>query len=188
MELSREQLLQIIDNCLNGQKDTIETDDFTFEIGEGKVKVKEKVKEEKSKYWKPEINDYFYIVGTSDGETAEKWVWFNCDCDNTLYEMGECFKTREKAEFEAARRKFMKTFRDIAYKVNDPNGLKNYVPIWNGVYVDSFNSADLFDFGTSVVSFTSKEAFHKAMKMVDQEELYKYYFGSPKILGLDKEN
>jgi hypothetical protein len=179
MELSREQLLQIIDKCLSGQKDTIETDDFTFEIGEGKVKVKEK-ENEKPKRWKPEMNEHFYVVGIGDGTEVEHWIWKNFDCDYALYEMGECFKTKEEAEFEVARRKFMKTFRDIAYEVNDPNRLLNYVPVWNGEYVDLFYSAGSFYFGDSVVSFTSEEAFHKAMKMVDQGELYKYYFGLPK--------
>lgn len=177
MELSKEQFLQIIDECLKGQKDTIETDDFTFEFGEGKITVKEKVKEEKPKRWKPEMNEHFYIVGVGDDEIVEKWIWMNFDCDKALYEMGECFKTKEEAEFEAARRKFMKTFRDIAYEVNEPKEMLTHYPVWTGLEVTMIESSDPCWYGGETVGFTSKEAFYKAMEKVDQSELRKYYFG-----------
>lgn len=180
MELSKEQFLQIIDECLKGQKDTIETDDFTFEFGEGKVTVKEKVKEEeKPKRWKPEVDESFYVVGTSDCEGVEKWIWLDYSVDNFQYETGNCFKTKEEAEFEVARRKFMKTFRDIAYEVNEPKRLVRYFPVWNGDEVSYIENFEPCWFGSGVVGFTSEEAFEKAMEKVDQEELRKYYFGLP---------
>ena len=180
MELSKEQFLQIIDECLKGQKDTIETDDFTFEFGEGKVTVKEKVKEnEKPKRWKPEMNEYFYVVGTADGGAVAKWVWLNYDSDNFQYKTGNCFKTKEEAEFEMARRKFMKTFRDIAYEVNEPKTILTYFPVWGGTKVEMLDTYGFMFPGADTVGFTSEEAYHKAMKMVDQGELRKYYFGLP---------
>lgn len=180
MELSKEQFLQIIDGILKEQKDTIETDDFTFEFGEGKVVVKEKVKEEKKpERWKPEMNEHFYVVGTGDGGTVENWIWMNFDCDKALYEMGECFKTKEEAEFETARRKFMKTFKDIAYEVNEPKRLVRYFPVWNGDEVSYIENFEPCWFGNGVVGFTSEEAFEKAMEKIDQGELRKYYFGLP---------
>ena len=181
MELSKEQFLQIIDECLKGQKDTIETDDFTFEFGEGKVIVKEKVKEEeKPECWKPKMNEPFYVVGTGDGTDVERWIWFGDDCDNTFYEMGECFKTKEEAEFEAVRRRFMKAFRDIAHEVNDPEKtVLTYFPVWGGTKVEMLDTYGFIFPGADTVGFTSEEAYHKAMKMVDQGLLRKYYFGLP---------
>lgn len=181
MELSKEQFLQIIDECLKGQKDTIETDNFTFEFGENKVTVKEKVKEEeKPKRWKPEMNEHFYVVGTGDGGGVAKWVWLNYDADNFQYEIGNCFKTKEEAEFEAARRKFMKTFRDIAYEVNDPKKtVLIYFPVWGGTKVEMLDTYGFMFPCADAVGFTSVEAYHKAMEMVDQGELRKYYFGLP---------
>lgn len=179
MELSKEQFLQIIDECLKRQKDTIETNDFTFEFGEGKVIVKEKVKEEKPKCWKPKMNEHFYVVGGGDGEIVEKWIWMNFDCDKALYEMGECFKTKEEAEFEAARRKFMKTFRDIAYEVNKPNTVLSYFPVWSGTDVEMIDTYGNSYLGVGTVGFTSEEAYYDAMEKVNQGELRKYYFGLP---------
>lgn len=180
MELSKEQFLQVIDEILKDRKDMIETDDFTFEFGEGKVIVKEKVKEnEKPKCWKPEMNESFYVVGTEDGEAVEKWIWLNYDSDNFQYETGNCFKTKEEAEFEAARCKFMKTFRDIAYEVNEPNTVLTYFPVWGGTEVEMLDTYDHAFPGIGTVGFTSEEAYYKAMKMVDQGELRKYYFGLP---------
>lgn len=180
MELSKEQFLQIIDECLKGRKDTIETDDFTFEFGESKVTVKEKVKEEKPKRWKPELDESFYVVGTADCEGVEKWVWLDYSVDNFQYETGNCFKTKEEAEFEVARRKFMKTFKDIAYKVNDPEKtVLTYFPVWGGTKVEMLDTYGFMFPGADTVGFTSEEAYHKAMEMIDQGELHKYYFGLP---------
>lgn len=180
MELSKEQFLQIIDECLKGQKDTIETEDFTFEFGEGKVIVKEKVKEnEKPEHWKPKMEESFYVVGTGDGEIVEKWMWLDYISDNFQYEMGNCFKTKEEAEFEAARRKFMKTFKDIAYEVNDPNTALTCFPVWAGTEVKMFYTYGHVFPGVGTVGFTSEKAYHKAMEKVDQGELRKYYFGLP---------
>lgn len=179
MELSKEQFLQIIDEILKDRKDTIETEDFTFEFGEDKVIVKEKVKEEKPKRWKPEMEESFYAVGPTDGGTAERWVWLDYDSDNFQYETGNCFKTKEEAEFEAARRKFMKTFRDIAYEVNEPNIVLSYFPVWGGERVEMLDTYGHAYPGVGTVGFTSEEAYYKAMERVNQGELRKYYFGLP---------
>lgn len=179
MELSKEQFLQIIDEIFKDRKDTIETEDFTFEFGEGKVTVKEKVKGEKPKRWKPQMNETFYVVGTTEGGTVEKWEWLNYPVDNFQYEIGNCFKTKEEAEFEAARRKFMKTFRDIAYEVNEPNTELRYFPVWSGSEVEMLNTYDRAFPGVGTIGFTNEEAYHKAMEMIRQGELRKYYFGLP---------
>ena len=63
--------------------------------------IKEFYKEIELPRWKPRLVDHYYYI-TTRGEVMEE-VWYNIDTDNSRYEFGNCFKTRQEAE--AARDK-----------------------------------------------------------------------------------
>ena len=89
------------------------------EILEEIEKLKKEEKEESkkvSKVWKPEFDEFYYMV-EADGEVLEN-VWFDEDDGEKNYNMGNCFKTREEAEKVVEKLKIYTQLKRLAEEIN----------------------------------------------------------------------
>ena len=138
----------------------------------------EKANKPVNKVWKPGDGEtYFYLFGTGSIHVDR---WNNCDIDCSRYEIGNCFKTREEAEFVLERQKVITELKRYALEHNegeiDWNTRKKNFYIYYSYYI---NRIDI-DFAThmreSIVYFTSREIAEQAIQEIGEERLKKYYF------------
>ena len=144
----------------------------------------EVINEEKKKMWEPEIRgNYYFISGASH---------INCnpydddDTDKRFQSIGNCFQTEKQAEFMVEKLRVIHELKTFAVKNNeeeiDWNNKKQnkyYLvvkySIDGTIHVDSFYTLSFkcipFD-----IYFTSKEIAKKAVAIVGEERILKYYF------------
>lgn len=76
--------------------------------------------EEENKIWKPKNNEEYYSI-LSDGMVVHS-AWVNTSEDNGSYSIGNCFKTKEEAEFEKEKRiirtKFKRYLKEHSDKID----------------------------------------------------------------------
>lgn len=77
----------------------------------------EKANKPKNKVWKPE-SDEMYYYSCSDGFIKEA-TWDNINVDKNRYAIGNCFKTREEAEFALERQKVIMELKRFALEHNE---------------------------------------------------------------------
>lgn len=143
--------------------------------------------EPKQKYliWKPTEGDqYFYYDSTGvvwTGQWCGNWI------DNARYDHGNCYRTKEEATFAVERNKVITELRRFAEEYND-------APIiWNGtesnydiVYNHDSNIDGVIEPGFSRrwqsgnIHFSSREIAEAAIRVIGEDRLIKYYFGSYK--------
>ena len=69
----------------------------------------EKAEQQTSRRWKPENEEGYYYL-TSNGDI----FWDNYSCDKSRYAIGNCFKTKEEAEFMVEKLKVLAEMREYA--------------------------------------------------------------------------
>lgn len=76
---------------------TVNMENLSEEEREQLMKLIEKSNGSKRNVWKPEGNEkYFFVSGCG---VINSCKWINDTTDNGYYEIGNCFKTKEEAEF-----------------------------------------------------------------------------------------
>lgn len=128
-----------------------------------------------NKRWSAEIGcSYYYITARG---LVEAKTEAGLDLDNSRYEFGNYFRTREQAEFEAERLKVITELREWATPANefdwDNSEERKYTILLesNEVRVDFFSmyqSSDLY--------FKTKEQAEEAIRAVGKDRITKYYF------------
>ena len=78
-------------------------ENLTKEEREQLLKLVEKANTKESKVWKPNENDLYYFA-TCDGSIYSD-TWYNIEIEKKMYSLGNCFKTKEEAEFALERQK-----------------------------------------------------------------------------------
>lgn len=138
----------------------------------------EKANKPKNKVWKPEKDETYYYL-YSYGKIEED-TWDNANEDRIRYAIGNCFKTKEEAEFVLEKLKVITELKRYALEHNE--GEINWNPGKRNFYIYysySINRTDI-DFTTcmreSTVYFTSREIAQAAIKEIGEERLRKYYF------------
>lgn len=127
--------------------------------------------------WKPKFGDMYYVITIYGGVSSMKWADDNYD--RSVYEVGNCFKTREEALFEAERRRVIKELKDFADEHNDmlnwnnTDQYKYYIVFGTeGNCIDYFCSSR---FKGVNIYFTCREFAEQAVKQVGEERIKKYY-------------
>lgn len=134
----------------------------------------------KSKMWKPEDNEkYFYVSGHGVINICR---WINDTTDNGCYEIGNCFKTKEEAEFALEKAKVEAELRRFAeenneYKIDweDDDQEK-----WFIYYNCDMKKIDIIYntvLKTHCIYFSSKKIAKQAIDYIGEERLKKYYLG-----------
>ena len=139
----------------------------------------EKGSKTESKAWKPKYGEMFWRVGGVDGPYSLRWA--NYDGDELLYSIGNCFKTKEEAEFAIERLKIRAELQRYADEHNEPidwdnNRQNKYGITYSHEYKElkvwfTLGIKDAFQ-----IYFTSEEIAKAAIKAVGEERIKKYLF------------
>lgn len=139
----------------------------------------EKANKPKNKVWKPEKDETYYYL-YSYGKIEED-TWDNANEDRIRYAIGNCFKTREEAEFAIERQKVITELKRYAMEHNEEkidwnNGKQikyslSYQHNKNMILIDCCYSSQCCS-----IFFTSEEIAIAAIKEIGEERLKKYYF------------
>lgn len=142
-----------------------------------KIKEFGKQEEEKpSRRFKPENEEIGYYINY-DGDVIEDYWDNDCDTDKNMYAIGNCFKTKEEAEFAVEQLKVLaelKGYVDDEKKWNDKN--KHWfldVDIDGKMLASISYSFIIVPFN---LYFSSKEQARKAIDAIGEDRLKKYYF------------
>lgn len=133
-----------------------------------------------SRIWKPECGEWYWYIG-SDGQ-INHCEWANDRIDRGRYSMGNCFRTKEEAEFAGEKQKVKTELQRFADEHNDLeklgwNGVNGHHSIrysyWtNDLVVSCMQQSKDID----CVYFTSTEIADVAVKTVGEKRILKYLF------------
>lgn len=133
-----------------------------------------------NKRWKPTKDKLYYFV---DSSGIVEFVCFNSDFDERCYDIGNCFKTREEAEFKAECIKVQHEIEELAREYND--GWKpDIYDICEYKYFIYYDGDDgiICDYCIKwadlpfTMFFKSEELCQKAIDTIGRERLLKYWF------------
>jgi hypothetical protein len=136
-----------------------------------------KIYEEPTQVWKPKEGEAYYVILTHG---FIDYTIYDSDnrADNERLSLGNCFKTREEAEHMLEKIKIINKLKELSNFNfgNDINEIKYSI----GYYVDTKKVCPNMNRFTRImpfeVYFASKEDCQKAIEIIGEENLKKYYF------------
>ena len=136
----------------------------------------------KSKVWKPEREDTYYVVN-SCGYIEEHTLYDDSNYAKEIYEFGNCYKTVEDAEFVVEKRKvevelqrFADEHNEEGFDIFDINCQKYrivYLSYGNYLSVDY----DVNFVVGHTVYFSSEELANQAIDTIGEDRIKKCFFG-----------
>lgn len=138
-----------------------------------------KANKPQSKVWKPkDEEDCWYVDYEGD---IESFNWYGSDFDRFLYASGNCFRTREEAEFYKEKLLVTAELQRFADEHNgeidweDDSSLKYYL------YYDYADEKVLIDFSYFIkhsdIIFSNENICQQAIETIGEERIKKYYLG-----------
>lgn len=168
------------DNKMENQNITVNMENLSNEERTTLLSLIEKASKPKNKVWKPEENEtYYYICSYCN---IEKDTYYDINIKNNIhknrYAIGNCFKTKEEAEFALERQKVITELKRFALEHNEkeidwsdgkPKWLiysnRNHVGV---KYVNLLKENNIY--------FTSEKITQAVIKEIGEERIKKYYF------------
>ena len=135
----------------------------------------------KVKVCKPEDNEkYFFISGCG---VINSCRWINDSTDNGYYEIGNCFKTKEEAEFALEKVKVETELRRFAeenneYEIDWKNRNQNKWFIYYNYVMKNIGVVYDTVLRTHCIYFSSKEIAEQAIQVIGVDRLKKYFLGT----------
>lgn len=140
-------------------------------------------KEEKKsepKIWKPECGEWYWFIG-ADGQ-INNCEWVDDHIDWGRYSMGNCFRTKEEAEFAGEKQKVKTELQRFADEHNDSDQEE-----WDGAKFHYYIGYDVIEDDLipvpavmirriNEVYFSSKEIAEDAANKVGAKRIMKYLF------------
>lgn len=134
----------------------------------------EDVQEEKK--W-PQDEDTYYFIG-SDGKIIEGAFYADALFCKDILPIGNCFKTKEEAEFEVERLKVLAEMKKFAEpEGREWDGNTNHWCIYYECVVDSIKFLCKFECKYDGIYFESGEKAQECVKTVGEDRIKKYYLG-----------
>ena len=140
------------------------------------------VVEEKKKWWKPELDEKYYMI-CSDGSIDYNNYDFD-GADRRIMGIGNCFQTEEQAEFMAEKLKVIHELEKFAFENNekeidwnDVNQTKYYLGMFQSDKIIAVFSTYKWCYTPFNIYFTSEEIAKKAIETIGEDSIKKYYFG-----------
>ncbi len=158
---------------------TVNMENLTKEERKQLLALVEKGNKTKSKVWKPEKGE-IYFLATQTG-VVHSHTWTDGRIDNDCYNFGNCYRTEKEAEFFIEKRKVEADLKRFAEENNDEeiDWNKHSVPKYIIQY-DCFSKQVVIYETQSIkgvdVYFTSEEITKQAIQEIGEERLKKYYF------------
>jgi len=138
----------------------------------------------KGSVWKPQEREEYYFL--DDRGFVHDWHWFTCIDSALRYNIGNCFKTKEEAEFALERHKVIVELERFAKENNNPDLPADvYLRCYK---ISKHNEDGTFEnvigiyankvYGTfGTVAFSDITIAENAVKTIGEDRLIKYYFG-----------
>lgn len=125
--------------------------------------------------WKPEEDErYFYIL--SDGDVSCGYNDKGTFCKNRI-SIGNCFKTREEAEFEVDRLKVLAELKEFAFEPDWKDGKQDkYALAYNHVNEEVDYCISIY-LKKDEIYFETREDVKNAIERVGKYRIKKYLFG-----------
>lgn len=180
-------VLRTIPNMYKGTiKGTITgLEPLTLESAENVCADDWEVIEDKKQWWKPELDEKYYII-CSDG-SIDFNTYDGDFCDKSFMAIGNCFQTEEQAKFMVEKLKIIHELKTFAVENNEEeidwnnkDQRKYYLILTctggKNRYMDATYTFELRSIPFNVY-FTSEKLAKKAIETIGEERLKKYYFG-----------
>ena len=162
----------------------VNLENLTEEERENLMALVEKANKPKSKVWKPEEKEEYWYI--SDKGNSESSYFTKHPYHIKCFEIGNCFKTKEEAEFMIKKLKVIAELKRFAQENNngetDWKGYKDkYYIIYNSQSNEiSFNFC--CDIKANDIYFTSSEIAQKAIETIGEDRLKKVLFRGGRIM------
>lgn len=152
---------------------TVNMKNLSEEERETLMKLIQKSNGSKGKVWKPEDNEKYFYVSRRGVINICRWI--NDTTDNGCYEIGNCFKTKEEAEFALEKRRVEVELQRFAEENNECETGVRYFISYN---LDSEITVDqVYGVRLKGIYFSSKEVAENAIWAIGKGRLKKYYLG-----------
>lgn len=168
------------ENKMENQNITINMENLSQEERSTLLSLIEKANKPKNKVWKPEENETYYY-SYSDGNIEEA-TWDNLNVDKNRYAIGNCFKTKEEAEFALERQKVITELKRFALEHNDKEidwsnrcQDKHFLYFNHDKNRTCISAYTYFQYAQCIY-YTSIEIARAAIQEIGEERIKKYYF------------
>lgn len=138
----------------------------------------EKANKPQSKVWKPKVEEVYWSVSVTGCVVCQFW----CDdkMDNNLYLYGNCFRTKEEAEFYREKLLVTAELQRFADENNEHEIKWDISPKFFIYYRGEYGDLQI-DYRSgwihSDVWFSSREIAKKAIETIGADRIKKYYLG-----------
>lgn len=138
----------------------------------------EKANKQKNKTWEPENDEKYYYAYSMGGVYSDYWT--GSLEDKNRYLIGNCFKTKEDAEFAIEKLKVVAELKRFAEENNecaiDWNDIQDKHIIYLNCATGELCLAKKYSNNYGNIVFTSEEIARQAIKTIGEDRLKKYYF------------
>lgn len=159
----------------------VNLENLTEEERKQLVALIEKANKPKSKVWKPQKEDNYYYIDINGN--VESTFWANACFDYDLYAIGNCYRTKEEAEWQVEHLKVKAELKRFAEEHNEHQfDNSKYELRWKimhelGGSILPFASMNIDTLSADTIYFTSNEIANEAIEEIGEDRLKKYYFG-----------
>lgn len=167
------------ENKMDNNNITINMENLSNEERSTLLSLIEKANKPKNKVWKPEKDETYYY-SYSDGNIEEA-TW-DKNIDKNRYAIGNCFKTKEEAEFALERQKVITELKRFALEHNEEeidwsniNQNKYHLYFHHDKNRTCISACTYYQYAQCIY-YTSEEIAQAAIKEIGEERLRKYYF------------
>lgn len=139
---------------------------------------------EEKKWWEPELDEKYYII-CGDGSIDYNNYDFD-NADKRFMAIGNCFQTKEQAEFMAEKLKVIHELEKFAYENNGEEIMSYFKTLLKAKYFLRIEirsnklevvSSPNYEYLPFHIYFDSEELAKKAIETIGEDRIKKYYFG-----------
>lgn len=153
---------------------TVNMENLTDEEREQLLALIKKSNEPACGIWEPKKDDEYWFIDRDGYILSSRWGWSSTE--ENRFNIGNCFRTEEEAEFEIERIKIIHELKELAGGYKWEYDSYNYY-----IYFDCYNYKIKIGYVSRVkntyIYFPTEEAAEKAIDTIGEERLKKYYFG-----------
>lgn len=167
---------------MNENKITVDLSNLSEDERKQLLALIEKANKPKPTVWKPINGDRYFSINSVGVLIDVRWEDDNFDLKR--FNLGNCFKTEDEAEFAAERLKVIAELKRFAEEHNPADFDRNEYGVdkWY-LYYDQLNECVIVAYNkygfNSEAIFASPDVAKAAIQKVGEERLKKYYFKIP---------
>ena len=139
----------------------------------------ERANKPRNKVWKPKDSEIYWSVWGFGDVFSRTWDGMNDDEGYWL--MGNCFRTREEAEFYKEKLLVTAELQRFANEYNEEIDWENTLTKKWRIYYNFIERkilfSDWFSSKFSDICFSSRELCEQAIETIGEDRIKKYYFG-----------